>query len=163
MRLFSLITVGILSMFFIGLTNIANARFIEPDPIGLDGGLNMFSYAGNNPVNFVDPQGLTWESNWNFFRDWTLGRGSNNRFYGHNTVEFQEMKYSVGARNLRNKFKQDGCVFATLKLSHFSPFDTRKLSHPGLSPRMVLEDVTSFGLGGRKGCSTWWTWNTFVN
>ncbi len=54
-------------------------------------------------------------------------------------------------------------VFATLKLSHFSPFDTRKLSHPGLSPRMVLEDVTSFGLGGRKGCSTWWTWNTFVN
>ena len=54
-------------------------------------------------------------------------------------------------------------VFATLKLSHFSPFDTRKLSHPGLSPRMVLEDVTSFGLGGRKGCSTWWTWNTSAN
>jgi putative SOS response-associated peptidase YedK len=58
---------------------------------------------------------------------------------------------------------EDMLVFATLKLSHFSPFDTRKLSHPGLSPRMVLEDVTSFGLGGRKGCSTWWTWNTSAN
>src|SRR3989304_5893888 len=51
-------------------------------------------------------------------------------------------------------------VFATLKLSHILPFDTRKLSHPGLSPRIVLEDVTSSARGGRKGCSTWWTWNT---
>src|SRR3989304_2229065 len=54
-------------------------------------------------------------------------------------------------------------VFATLKLSHILPFDTRKLSHPGLSPRIVLEDVTSSARGGRKGCSTWWTWNTSAN
>ncbi len=31
---------------------------ISEDPIGLAGGINMFSYVGNNPVNFIDPLGL---------------------------------------------------------------------------------------------------------
>lgn len=30
-------------------------RYMEPDPIGLEGGLNPYAYAGNNPVNMVDP------------------------------------------------------------------------------------------------------------
>lgn len=33
-------------------------RFISEDPIGLLGGLNLYQYAGNNPVNFTDPSGL---------------------------------------------------------------------------------------------------------
>jgi len=32
-------------------------RYITPDPIGLEGGINLFSYVGNNPVNLIDPQG----------------------------------------------------------------------------------------------------------
>ncbi|GEM_PF-5908306 len=31
---------------------------MEPDPIGLEGGLNPFVYAGNNPVMNSDPSGL---------------------------------------------------------------------------------------------------------
>jgi RHS repeat-associated protein len=32
-------------------------RYIEPDPIGLEGGVNLYSYVLNNPVNHIDPDG----------------------------------------------------------------------------------------------------------
>lgn len=33
-------------------------RFLRQDPIGFDGGLNLYTYVGNDPVNRVDPSGL---------------------------------------------------------------------------------------------------------
>jgi uncharacterized protein RhaS with RHS repeats len=32
-------------------------RFITEDPIGLDGGINLYAYVGNDPLNKVDPSG----------------------------------------------------------------------------------------------------------
>jgi RHS repeat-associated protein len=33
-------------------------RFMQPDPIGYDGGMNLYPYVGGDPVNFIDPLGL---------------------------------------------------------------------------------------------------------
>jgi len=41
----------------------SNGRFTQEDPIGLAGGLNLYGYAGGDPVNFSDPFGLCPQDN----------------------------------------------------------------------------------------------------
>ena len=34
-------------------------RLIHPDPLGIDGGVNVYAMANRNPLAFVDPYGLS--------------------------------------------------------------------------------------------------------
>lgn len=42
----------------------AQQRFLSADPLGLAGGLNLYSYGNGNPIVFVDPWGLCSKKSW---------------------------------------------------------------------------------------------------
>jgi RHS repeat-associated protein len=50
-------------------------RFLQPDPIGYAGGLNLYAYVGNDPINVTDPAGLDGDPLWtvtiSFGTDWS--------------------------------------------------------------------------------------------
>ena len=45
------------------------ARFLTRDPIGYNGGLNLYGFVGNNPITRMDPEGTSGTGNW-FERWW---------------------------------------------------------------------------------------------
>jgi len=74
-------------------------RFIQQDPIG--SGVNWYAYAGNNPVVWIDPEGLR-------FRDWYMGGMGgasefvDNYILGGSTADFGDTagRYDAGCASL---------------------------------------------------------------
>jgi RHS repeat-associated protein len=84
-------------------------RWLNRDPIGEAGGINVYEFGPNSPLNGFDPDGFTWGTNVRFMCDWFFGRGPRNRYYDASTIECREMSKSLGARRLRNSFYEQGC------------------------------------------------------
>jgi len=57
-------------------------RYLTPDPIGISGGLNLYSYAGQNPINRYDFYGL--EDNttpWGVGWEWLTGSDTRHHYF----------------------------------------------------------------------------------
>lgn len=54
-----------------------HARFLNPDPSGFAGGMNLYRYAANNGPNSTDPSGL--DIDYENAPDWALGSGLTTR------------------------------------------------------------------------------------
>ena len=77
-------------------------RYISPDPIGQAGGVHVYSYVANSPVNWIDPFGLD---------IWTEGP-SHNEPTGHVSINFGDplgeyTSYSFGIAI----YCPGGCVY----------------------------------------------------
>jgi RHS repeat-associated protein len=51
----------------------ALGRFLQTDPIGYQGGINLYAYCGNNPIILLDPSGLCGDDSW--FSSWATETG----------------------------------------------------------------------------------------
>jgi RHS repeat-associated protein len=94
-------------------------RFLQTDPIGYEGGINLYSYCRNNPVILVDASGLCgergftralldygfgWAENALKFRQWITGTGPVHTSYHDNTPQVRNMMSSPGVREARAEF-----------------------------------------------------------
>jgi RHS repeat-associated protein len=64
-------------------------RYLRADPIGQIGGINLFLYAENNPINLVDPEGL--------FNPIKGASAIGNVFLSAFTVSSGSVKYGIAA------------------------------------------------------------------
>jgi len=112
-------------------------RFLTRDPLGYGGGINLYSYTANNPINWMDPDGLDWlDDTSNFFAGWgdTLTFGgtdilreevginggidhSNGWYYGGEAAGFLHSVAFGGAGGLRAA----GSKAAGKEFSHWIP------------------------------------------
>ena len=75
-------------------------RWLSPDPIGINGGLNQYVFCANNPVNFTDPFGLDPA---NDAYNWAQGQLGNAAYGPNGTLSLQWGK----GKEKCNKFVAD--------------------------------------------------------
>jgi len=117
-----------LNYFYHRYYNAVLGRFIGEDPIGLDGGLNLFNFVGSNPVRFTDKYG--------FERDWSSempnGGGWSNMKGGEFTALFGGSPMEIlgwtieGTLNDLKEF--DWCCFSTCMLKKNAPTFSKKIA-----------------------------------
>jgi RHS repeat-associated protein len=77
----------------------ALGRFLQPDPIGTDGGINLYAYVRNDPLNLIDPSGMVIDqigsAAWSLVRSGALIPGGQASVQAY--AEFEQGNYASAA------------------------------------------------------------------
>ncbi len=94
-------------------------RFVTRDPIGYKGGINLYGFTGNNPVNRSDPEGTDW---W-----WQrLGKALGRKLFGTTNNNVARIGHARGDEGLDASEMAEGGV---------KPLD----AHPAQSARVLVQ------------------------
>jgi RHS repeat-associated protein len=125
-------------------------RWLNRDPIGEAGGVNLYAFSFNRPANGADAYGLTYRSSLEFLWNWLLGRQPVLLDYPPNSVQSIEMQHSPVADQVRSKFYNLGCppAVTVAYTTERAFFDT------AVNPFTRDFSSTAFQVGGCEGKAT---------
>jgi RHS repeat-associated protein len=129
-----------------------HARWLSPDPLGEEGGLNLYEYCLGNPVNGIDPLGLE-----NIGKELAFYVRSN-KVYGPGGTPFCQMNHTALDRlnisQLQSLQRAAMVDSGRNSLNTIATQNTRLLASTAAVNRQGGLRVAIFGAGGAAGAAT---------